>query len=145
MLMQGIQCLLQLPRANLLQLLSAAPSLLLAGPAAIEAHVQRVAGGLGLSTAATGSDALSRLLQVLLQLGTDALLDHNAAVQKVRRHCRHPRMHDMPTNHTASELRLVKCSASYQTHDHKPNVMQCCPTPSLCLYFCCCWRRSHRS
>lgn len=83
----GIQCLLQLPRVSLLQLLNAAPSLLLAGPGAIEAHVQRVAGGLGLSTTAAagrgGPESLSRLLQVLLQLGTDVLLDHNAAVQKV--------------------------------------------------------------
>lgn len=99
---QGIQCLLQLPRANPLQLLNTAPSLLLAGPAAIEVHMQRVAGGLGLSTAAAaaaGPDALNRLLQALTRLGTDALLDHNAAVQKVRCYCQHA-ARNMSTGHT---------------------------------------------
>lgn len=99
---QGIQCLLQLPRANLLQLLKTAPSLLLAGPAAIEVHVQRVAAGLGLSAAAAaaGPDALNRLLQVLPQLGTDALLDHNAAVQKVRCYCPVQSTHSADRAHT---------------------------------------------
>lgn len=79
-LLQGIQSLLELPRPELLQLLYTAPSLLVLGPNAIEQQVQRAAWGLGLSAAAPEAVGLMRVLPAL---GTDALLDHHVAEQKV--------------------------------------------------------------
>lgn len=82
--LQGVQALLQLPRASLLQLLSRAPSLLLEGPAVIESQQQRIARELGLSLSDGDAAMASRLLRLVTCLGPGALVDWRVAVQKVR-------------------------------------------------------------
>lgn len=82
LLLQGLQAVLQLRRADLTQLLFAQPQLLLQGTKAVMAVLQQAAWGLGVP--ATGPDA-ANLLQLLVRQGPDALCDANTAVQMVGR------------------------------------------------------------